>query len=214
MSSTFYAELKFRSEDLEGKEFDLASRRGNRRAKIIFLIDAQIPSDTIGRLQNMIGSIQVMLQTNPSLVESIELIPYLSLKRVAALTGNRDTIRGVIGQVLKQFNLSESSLGDIMAADWDGRGVHDVRLSVTRMSDPNAITVGNQVPDFEQGASWVIVADQYNRIYSTMFNVPVSDEPDEFAGFVNDVIASLPSAEAQNELVSAFNALYAQKSGG
>jgi len=207
--TTQQAELQFQSEDLENHPFDFAKRQNNGRAKILFVIDVQIGSDTIARLQSLIGFIRSMMQTNPAIANSIEIILYLSLKRVAAVSGNRNAIRSIIGQVLKQFNLSTDDLENIVAADWDGRGVSDVRLSIERMSDPHAVIAGENVPEFDVGSFWVIVTNNSNMICSTLFGVPVPEEEEPFADFINDVIAAMPNAAAQHEVANAFNAFYA-----
>lgn len=201
-------ELQFTAEDLKGNPFHFSSHKHNGRSKIVLLIDAQVEQSNIGRLQQWVSFVQKMVSDYPVVQDHIEIMPYIHLKNVAAL-GSREVVRQVMHKVLGQLNLTVESMGDLMVADWDGRGIQHIRLSMTRMQDPNALSPGHDCAEFDTHSLWMLVTDAANRIYSVNFDMPVPDEPQKFADFINDVIAATASSEAQAAIGAAYTGHYA-----
>lgn len=199
--------LAFTSEDLKGQQFKFDSLTSNGRSKILLLIDAQVDQSSIALLQEWAAFITKMTTDYVSIPQGIELIPYLYLQRIAGL-GNRDMVRGVITQVLGQLNLTVDTLGEILVVDWDGRGMRDIRMSITRIGEPLAVVPS--CPDFDTHSLWLLVVHSDGRICSAAFSLPTpSSDPDKFADFINDVIAATPYPQIQNDIIAAYQAHYA-----
>jgi hypothetical protein len=208
MMSKTASELNFEAEGADGQRFSFESKRGNGHAKIVLVIDAMIGADSITRLQQFVSALTWMFGEAPILEGAVDIVPLVALKRVAEL-GSKDMVRGVISQVLRRLHLSTESVGQTVVLDWNGDAVESIRLSIARIGDPHAIAADSHVPEFEKHALWILVSDQENTACSAAFAVPIPAEPAEFTGFVNDVIAAAPSAEAQNAIAEVFGKYYA-----
>lgn len=205
MTST--ATLEFTAEGVDTKPYAFASSRNNQRAKIVLAIDALVQSDNMDRLRAFVQALTWMLQAQPILEESLDIVPLVVLESVAKF-GNKDTVRGVIGQVLQRLNLSTDTVGKMVVLDWSGAAIESIRLSIARMGDPSSISTQDVVP-FSSHSLWILLTDEANQLASAHFSIPVPSDPEEFTAFVNDVVGIAPSAESQNAIVSAFNLYYA-----
>lgn len=201
--------LSFESRDLNDAPFHFDSSRGNGHCKILLFIDALVGPANITRLQNWVGFIKHLLATRPVIEHGVDLIPCLYLARVAALA-DRNMVRSVIGQTLDKLGITVDVLGDTMVVDWDGKMMRQVRDAIGRLSNPDEL-LSSRCPEFEQHSVWMVVTDENNSIVSAAFSLPTPQEDSEaFAEFINDVVAAVPNAQIQNEIVAGYNDFYQQ----